>query len=115
MTDAEKARQAPGFRLERIDRKAFMTQAARMSDVILTASLGTIHPGVEKIKGQRRMHPDARMQCRCRPPGSIAHRSDELSHSPGRAQGHRAAVASDEIARRREAGHFDLQAFHRGI
>src|SRR5260370_23615867 len=115
MSHPEKARQTAALRLERIDRKSFVTQTARVSDVILTAALGAIHPRVEKIEGQRRMHTDARVQCGRRLPCPVAHRADELAHLPGGLQRHRTAVAGDQIPIRREARHFDLQPLHRGI
>src|SRR5260370_8311323 len=102
MSHPEKARQTAALRLERIDRKSFVTQTARVSDVILTAALGAIHPRVEKIEGQRRMHTDARVQCGRRLPCPVAHRADELAHLPGGLQRHLTAVAGDRKPIRRE-------------
>ena len=56
---AEESRQTAALGLEGIDRKALVAPAAGMRDMILAAALGAVHPRIEQIEGQRRMHADA--------------------------------------------------------
>src|SRR5258708_3757095 len=108
MTDARKARQAPAFGLERVDRESLVAEAARMSHMILAPAHRPAHPGVEQIEGHRSMHADGRMQSRCGLPRTVANRAYEFADLSRRLERHGVAVARHEIATRRQAGDLHL-------
>ena len=76
---AEEARQAPALGLVGVDREGVVVAPARMRDVVLAAAERALHPGVDQVEGQRRVHADRRVQRRRRAPGAVAHAGDELA------------------------------------
>lgn len=113
MSDAEETRHAPALRFVGVDRQRFVIAPAGMGDVVLATAQRTLHPGVEQVEHQRRMHRDRRLQAVGRLPSAEAHTRDKLANPSGRLQRHRNAIAGQQIALRRQPREFDLQALQR--
>ncbi len=56
---AEKARQTAALGLVGVDWEDSGIAAARVLDVVLAAAKRALHPGIDQIEGQRRVHADA--------------------------------------------------------
>ena len=83
--------------------------------MILATAERTLHPGIDEVEHQRRVHGQGRMQAARRLPGAIADCADELADGARRPQRQRMAVAGDAVALGRQAGGVHLQALDRGI
>ena len=115
VADVEEPRQAPAFRLVRVDRKDVEVPSSGMRDVVDAAAHRALVPCVQDVEHQRRVHRNRRMQAARRLPCPIAHAGDELADRSRGMQRHAPAVARDDVARAGHAGHLDLQPLDRGI
>src|SRR5262249_40625984 len=104
-----------GLRLIGVDREGLVVAAARMRDVIDAAAERTAVPGVINVEGERRMHPDGRLQSRRQVPRLEADARGIFTGAAGRRHRHTAAVAGDDMARRIEVLNADLQPLDRGV
>ena len=86
MADAEEALQAAAFGLEGIHRKHGITAPAGMHDMILTTAETALHPAVDNIKGERRVHADGRVKRGRRLPRPVTHSRDKLADGSRRVQ-----------------------------
>ena len=79
VADAEEARKAAAFGLEGVDREGLVVAAAGVHHVVLAAAETALHPAVDEVEDERRVHADRRVQRRGRLPGAVAHAGDELA------------------------------------
>src|SRR5207253_4460128 len=73
MPHPDEAREAAAFGFISIHRKILVSEAARMRHVVLAAAERALHPGIDEVEGERRVHADGRVQRRRRLPGAVAH------------------------------------------
>jgi hypothetical protein len=88
------ARQAATFGLVGVDRVAVGVASAGVFDVILATPERALHPGIDEVEDQWRVHANRRMQRRGRIPGPVAHAGHKLANLAGRAHRQSAAVAA---------------------
>ena len=72
-----------------------------MRDVIGAAAEGAVVPGVDQIEDERRVDRDRRVQAVRRLPRAVADAGDEFALRAGRMQRDAAAIAGDDVPRRR--------------
>ena len=83
MAKTEEAGETTAFSFESVDREGVETAAARMGDVVLTTTQRALHPRIDNVENQWRMHTDRRMQARSRLPGTVAYASNKLTIDTG--------------------------------
>jgi len=84
-----------------------------MHHVILTAGDRLLHPGVDDVERERRVHRNRGVKRRRRLPGAVADAGDELAVASRRLQRERPAVAGDHEAIACQPRDEQLQALER--
>src|SRR5882724_4951536 len=107
----KKSGEPPRFGFVTVHGKRVVTASARMRDVISAAAERAFVPSVVKIKAQRRVRRNRRLQTDGRLPCAITHARDALAVRVGRMQRHAMAVTSNRKTIARKSARFNLQTF----
>ena len=113
MTDPEKPRQTSRFGLVGIHREGVVIAATGVGHMVLAAPQRTMHPGIDQIKGQRRMDTNGRVQAVRWLPGTLTHTGHILALHPCWMQWHHLAITGHHMAALDVTIHLDLDAFER--
>ena len=115
VADLEEAGEAAGFGFIAIHGQGAVAEAAGVGDVVLATTEGAPGPGIDKVKGERGLHRDTRVQGFRRCPGPETHGGDEFALGAGGLEGHGVTVTGDAVSGVNQAGNLDLDALHAAV
>src|SRR5574343_410629 len=115
MTDPEEACQTARLRFIGIDWKGVIVSPSWVCNMVLTTAQRTMHPGIDHIKSERRMHTNGGMQAVWWLPAAIADACDEFALYAGTMQRYHLTVTGNHMAACDKTVDLDLNTFQRGV